>query len=103
MITVNSESLNHSISFVPRYIDVGTDLTINIKKDGFNDETQASLSFTYLGGYVVGSFTYSFQEKTRYSISVSNHEDIIIYRGLLMAVTNDTDTQNYKENTKYYV
>ena len=112
MKVVNPENRSHRIAIVSRYNPTGI-----IKLYLYNKATKVeseiyitlligggSIAYTYdiLGGYLYVNFDFEFSESDKFRIKILE-ENKVIYRGKLIAITKETQTQNYlADNNEYY-
>lgn len=104
MIIVNPDNTNHTISVVPRF-DVtpsSGELTV-VLTDSYNDSvTMLVNTFDVNAGKLLITFNYAFRSEGRYDLVVTYSDTLeVLYRGIAVATTQDT--QEYKlTNNKFY-
>jgi len=100
MNIVNPEDTAHELFIIPRY-----GLPIAVVFSLYNEETQVTETitntFSYLDGYLTVSFDYDFIENQKFQIKLTD-SGVVIYRGKLMATTQDPQTFKASNELYYY-
>ena len=99
MKVISPSNTNHTFSFVPRF-NPKANLTLIIKKEGFETEDILNNSYIFTNGYVDITFYLTVVEGEKYKFEVKEGE-LTIYKGKLF-VTNQ-DTQHYKQIQDIYI
>ena len=100
MKVINPNDATHSVSIIPRFNDTTT-VTMLITDEATKTEVLAT-SFTYVltNGIGVAAFDNTLVEKSKYSFKLLDNGTEIIYRGKMLATTQET--QDYKLTTDLY-
>jgi len=100
MNIVNPNDTAHELKIIYRF-----DIPQEIIFDLYNEETQVSETVTNLfsvsDGYLIVSFDYDFIDGQKFQIKLTDN-DVIIYRGKLMATTQETQTFKASNELYYY-
>ena len=99
MNVVNPNNTTHNLKIIPRANNIGI-LIFEL----FNEETKQVFlpTFTALfeDGYLTLTFDFNFVENQKFQIKIYN--DIIYYRGKLMATSQNTQTFKASKDLYYY-
>ena len=101
MIIVNPNETEHTISVVPRYFSDNTNDLVIV--DSFNALSQSVVNSSIESeGKLLITFSFDFREESRYDVKyVDNTTNEVVYRGQLIATTQES--QDYKlTNDKFY-
>lgn len=108
MKVVNPNNTSHTIKLISRYYPADS-LILYLYNEATQVETSIDIDligisfvnyYNIVNGYINIDFDFTFSENEKYSIKLADNKDII-YRGKLIATTEET--QNYlADNNEYY-
>ena len=100
MKVINPNDATHSVSIIPRFSDTTT-VTMEITNEATKVvEVATSLVYTLTNGIGVVDFDNTLIDKSKYSFKLIDNGTVIIYRGKILATTQET--QEYKITTDLY-
>lgn len=99
MKIVDPNITTHTTEVIPRFTPI-EDISFNL----YNESTKVTESITidaenYTDGILSITYDYTFTDKSKYKIKLYNSEGVI-YRGKILATTQDTE--DYKETNGLY-
>ena len=101
MKIVNPDNSTHNVKLIPRAYTFD-DITLNLYNESTKEETDIVLvygsGFNISAGYLTITFDYDFTDGDKYQVKLTSSE--VLYRGKLMATTQDT--QAYSQTTDLY-
>jgi hypothetical protein len=89
----------HSISFIPRFYPT-LDLVVSLYNEADRSTGTPANTYATSNGYTTVNFTYTFVEKDRFQIKITEGSEVV-YRGKIL-VTDQTP-QDYKITNGIYV
>lgn len=98
MKVVNPNSTTHLIGIIPRYYGFGvTVLSLKNLSENVSDEVAHTIQM--VSGFADITFDYAFNERDKYSITLTEGDEVV-YRGLLFAT--DQETQDFDITKNYF-
>lgn len=101
MKVINPNNTNHSITVIPRFDNYGV-LTLNLYNEATADSTDVVITSVDNDGYLELDFTYDFTENDKYQIKLIDSNNEIVYRGKLLATTQETQEYQLTKDLFYY-
>jgi len=90
----------YALSIVPRYYPTGV-LTLNVKDTTTGYDNTQDVSYSVSNGVLSFAFKLTTTNETRYQITLSESSEIV-YRGIAIATTQDTQEYQLTKDKYYY-
>ena len=95
MNVVNPNNTNHNLKIIPRFYPSG-DLVFELDNDQIIDNT-----YYFDGGYIYLTFELDILEGQKFQIKITENNEVV-YRGKLIATSQDTQTFKASKDLYYY-
>lgn len=100
MNVINPELLSHTLQVIPRFYPTD-ELVLTLYNEATQVENTPSVIYLINNGVMSFSFDFTFAEGDRYQFKISESNNIV-YRGKLIATTQETQNYLTDKNEYYY-
>ena len=108
MKVVSPNNIEHEIKLISRSQAAENGINLFLYNEATENEDEIALTYLagfntyhFVEGYLHILFNFSFEENQRFSVKITDSKGFILYRGKLIATTEET--QNFlADNNEYY-
>lgn len=100
MNVVNPNNISHEIQIIPRFYP-GDELVFNLYNEATQTETNVTIIYLVENGVLTFTFDFDFTDGNRFQFKILEGTEIV-YRGKIIATTQETQNYLTDKNEYYY-